>query len=92
MLTATVLWGIAFSAQSRGMDFVQPMLFTALRSIVGVAALVVVIALFDLVKFRKVTLWGSAGTPEERHELLAGGWWCGVVITFAKEILTLITG
>lgn len=84
MLTATVLWGIAFSAQSRGMDFVQPMLFTALRSIVGVAALVVVIALFDLVKFGKLTLWGSAGTPEERHELLAGGWWCGVVITFAS--------
>jgi len=84
MLTATVLWGVAFSAQSRGMDFVHPMLFTALRSIVGVTALLVVIGIFDLVKFGKLTLWGSAATPQERRELLAGGWWCGLVITLAS--------
>ena len=43
MVTATILWGVAFSAQSSGMRFVDPMLFTALRSLIGVAALVVLI-------------------------------------------------
>lgn len=84
MLTATVLWGVAFSAQSRGMDFVEPMLFTSLRSAIGVIALVVVVMIFDLFREKRLTLWGSAGTPEARKELLVGGLWCGVVITFAS--------
>ncbi len=84
MITATVLWGIAFSAQSRGMDFVEPMLFTALRSATGVTALIAVIMIFDLCREKRLTFWGAAKTPEARKELLAGGWWCGVIITFAS--------
>ncbi len=83
MLAATVLWGVAFSAQSSGMDFIGPMLFTALRSTVGVLALIVVIMIFDLCREKRLTLWGSAKTPESRKELLAGGMWCGLVLTFA---------
>ena len=42
MLVATLLWGTAFSAQSMGMKFLKPMVFTTLRSVVGVAALAVI--------------------------------------------------
>ena len=35
MLIATVIWGTAFSAQSRGADLMNPMFFIMLRSIVG---------------------------------------------------------
>lgn len=59
MLTATLLWGVAFSAQSRGMDFVEPMLFTSLRSAIGVIALVVVIMIFDLFREKTVDLVGQ---------------------------------
>ena len=45
MIAATVLWGLAFSAQSSGMKFVEPMLFTAVRSVTGVFALVILIIL-----------------------------------------------
>lgn len=84
MLTATVLWGVAFSAQSRGMDYLGPMVFTALRSAVGVAALVFVVMVFDFFRFKRLTLWGEAMTSASRRELLAGGVWCGVVITAAS--------
>lgn len=84
MLTATILWGVAFSAQSRGMDYLDPMLFTALRSLVGVIALIVVIMVLDLFRLKKLSFWGSAADPSSRKELLAGGWWCGLVLTAAS--------
>lgn len=84
MLTATVLWGVAFSAQSAGMDHLGPWVFTTLRSITGVAALLAVIVIFDLCREKKITLWGNARTPEARKTLLAGGWWCGLVLTAAS--------
>jgi drug/metabolite transporter (DMT)-like permease len=84
MLTATVLWGVAFSAQSAGMDHLGPWVFTTLRSFTGVLALLAVIAVSDLCREKKITLWGSAKTPEAKKTLLAGGWWCGLVLTAAS--------
>ena len=83
MLTATVLWGVAFSAQSSGMKFVEPMLFTALRSAVGVLSLLAVIMIFDFCSEKRLTLWGSAKSKAAQRELLVGGLWCGVVISAA---------
>ena len=53
MLIATVLWGFAFSAQANGMKHVGALLFVALRSVVGVAALAGVIIVVELLKYRK---------------------------------------
>ena len=84
MILATVLWGVAFSAQSSGAQIVGPMLFVMLRSVVGVAALIVVIMAFDLVQLKHLTFWGNAETPQARRDLLWGGFWCGLVITGAS--------
>ena len=84
MITATVIWGLAFSAQSSGMNFIEPVFFTALRSITGVFALVFLIVLLDLVLFKKVTLWGRAETAAAKKELLCGGFWCGLVLAGAS--------
>ena len=84
MIIATVLWGVAVSAQSTGMKFVEPMLFTALRSLVGVIALIAVIMAIDLFREKRFSLWGSAGTAAERRELVAGGIYCGIVIAAAS--------
>ena len=84
MIAATVLWGLAFSAQSSGMKFVDPMLFTAIRSVTGVFALVIVIILLDLAVLKKVSLWGTAKDKAAKKELLSGGFWCGLVITAAS--------
>ena len=37
MIAATLLWGFAFSAQSAGMRFIDPVVFTALRSMIAAA-------------------------------------------------------
>ncbi len=89
MLAATVLWGFAFSAQSRGMDHVGPLLFVALRSIVGAAALAFTAMCFDLVRLKRITLWGSAGSAGERKTLLAGGIACGLLISAASTFQQL---
>ena len=84
MISATIIWGAAFSAQSSAMQYVKPVLFIALRSAVGVTALAAVIALSDILRNRKISLWGNAVTPGERKELLTGGLWCGICITLAS--------
>lgn len=84
MLTATVLWGVAFSAQSSGMKFVEPMIFTSLRSLVGVLSLIVVIMVFDLCTEKRLTVWGRAKSKAGQRELLLGGLWCGLVISAAS--------
>ena len=84
MLIATLIWGTAFSAQSESTKYVDALLFVALRSIAGSAALCLVIAFFDLVKEKKVTLWGNAVTLQAKKDLLIGGLLCGAVITTAS--------
>ena len=54
MITATVLWGVSFSAQSSGMRFVEPILFTTLRSLVGFLALAAVIVVTDLCRGKRM--------------------------------------
>ena len=39
LLLAALLWGIAFAAQSKGMDYVGPFTFNGARSVLGVAVL-----------------------------------------------------
>ncbi|MBR7145739.1 MAG: DMT family transporter [Lentisphaeria bacterium] len=84
MLIATVLWGFAFSAQACGMRHVGAMLFVALRSIVGVAALCVTVMCFDLVRYKRLTFWGNIQSVQEKKFLLAGGVFCGVIICGAS--------
>lgn len=84
MLIATVIWGTAFSAQSRGAHLMDAMLFIMLRSIVGVLALISVIIFLDLIRRKRISFWGEAKTKQERKFLLAGGFWCGLIITSAS--------
>lgn len=50
LLTATVIWGNAFIAQSVGMDHMGPFTFQAIRCALAVVFLIPVILLFDLGK------------------------------------------
>lgn len=84
MIIATVIWGFAFSAQSSGMKFVGPLLFVALRSVVGVLALILVCMVFDLFREKRLSIWGAAVAKEDRRFLLTGGFYCGLAITAAS--------
>ncbi len=53
LITAALIWGCAFVAQSIGMDYVEPFTFTAVRSILGALALLPCIAVFDHINKKK---------------------------------------
>lgn len=85
MIIATLLWGLAFSAQSKGKDYLDPFLFNSLRSLVGVAALIITIMTIDLIREKKVSVWGKALSPARKKELLQGGVWCGIIFAAATS-------
>ena len=47
LLLAATIWGIAFVAQSVGMEYVGPFTFNGVRSLIGAAVLVPVIFLLN---------------------------------------------
>ena len=53
LITAALIWGCAFVAQSIGMDYVEPFTFTAVRSILGALALLPFIFIFDRINKKK---------------------------------------
>lgn len=80
LLAAGLIWGMAFTAQKTGMKYLTPELFTCLRSFIGVAALLALI--IPLSKFKKERLFPE--DRQQRKDLLAGGIWCGVVLSMAS--------
>ncbi|MBQ7394758.1 MAG: DMT family transporter [Lentisphaeria bacterium] len=90
LILATLLWGSAFAAQRNAMTSITPVAFIILRNLAGVAALALVIMLLDVVRLKKISLWGSVSTPEERRTLLAGGFFCGLAI--APAMISQQTG
>ena len=49
LLLTAVIWGIAFVAQSVGMDYVGPFTFNGVRSLIGAAVLLVLAAVITFV-------------------------------------------
>ena len=47
LLLTAVIWGVAFVAQSVGMDYVSPFTFNGVRSIIGGLVLIPVILVLD---------------------------------------------
>lgn len=80
LLGAALIWGLAFSAQKTGMKYLTPELFTSLRSFIGVAVLFPAIAVIGRIK--KTPLLPA--DKKQRTHLIAGGIWCGVVLSFAS--------
>lgn len=82
LLTAAVIWGIAFVAQSVGMDYVGGFTFNAARFLIGCVVLLPVIPLLQ--RFREEHL------PQEKsgqagRTLLWGGVSCGLVLAAASN-------
>lgn len=77
-LTAFI-WGIAFVAQSEGGDAVGPYSFNCVRSFLGAAVLLPVIAWSDKRKRR----CGMTAKTKNPQALLAGGALCGIFLAVA---------
>ena len=84
LLLAAFIWGSAFVAQSVGMDYVGPLTFNCVRSIIGGVVLIPCVFLLDRLKSPEER--ARAAAESDRKTLLAGGVSCGVVLCAATSM------
>ena len=75
LLLAATIWGVAFVAQSVGMDYVGPFTFLASRSVIGAIVLLPYIYIRDKKEQKKT---------ENKKGLLIGGICCGTLLFLAS--------
>lgn len=82
LLTAAFIWGTAFVAQSKGMDYVAPFTYNAVRTLIGGVVLVPMVFLFGQKSRRKVS--------ENNNKIsFIGGIICGLVLFAASSFQQL---
>ena len=82
LLLTAAIWGVAFVAQSVGMDYIGPFTFNAIRSLVGGLVLIPCIWLLN----RKKPA-AQADTPAQSgRTLFIGGICCGVALAVASSL------
>lgn len=81
LLTATI-WGVAFVAQSVGMEYIGPFTFNAIRCVLGGLVLNPVI----LVLKKKKETGAENQEKEDKKTLWAGGIACGVILCIASNL------
>ena len=83
LLLTAVIWGVAFVAQSVGMDYVGPYTFTCVRSFIGGLFLIPCIALLN--RLNPVSPGGiRPSNAKTKGQLWIGGVCCGVMLCFAS--------
>lgn len=90
LLTATI-WGVAFVAQSVGMDYVGPFTFNATRNLIGAVVLLPCIGLLNKINGNKNENLDEKNSDQKSSDkrtqnklLLTGGVCCGVVLFIAS--------
>lgn len=81
LLLTAFIWGVAFVAQSVGMDYIGPFTFNCARCIIG--GLVLIPLIFFLRKMDK-TIRDEAETKEYKKNTVLGGICCGVFLCAAS--------
>ena len=89
LLLAAVIWGIAFVAQSVGMDYVGGFTFNAVRSLIGSAVLVPLILIpgqnnSDNFETSEAAASTTSGI-QKRKDLIIGGISCGICLCLASN-------
>ncbi len=82
LLLTAVIWGVAFVAQSVGMDYVGPFTFSATRNFIGAAVLIPVILVLE----KRKTKEQRQEEREQRPVLLKGGILCGCFLCIASSL------
>lgn len=92
LLLAAFIWGVAFVAQSVGMEYVGPFTFNAVRSVIGGVTLLPCIAVIGLSRKRSAgaehakDTEGQAGhSSSGRRQLASAGIACGILLCVATN-------
>lgn len=86
LLLTAIIWGVAFVAQSVGMDYVGPFTFNMLRSIIGGIVLIPCIFLLDKIAPKEEKKQTEEERRQGRKTLLLGGICCGVLLALAANM------
>ena len=90
LLLAAVIWGVAFVAQSVGMEYVGPFTFICVRSFIGGTVLIPCIALLNKLNAGSESAAdrlekGSEAHKKAQKQLLLGGVCCGLALCTASS-------
>ena len=85
LLLTSLIWGTAFVAQSEGMDYVGPLTFSCVRSLLGGAVLLPCIWLLGRSGKKEAGDGSRLGRGGSRKELWKGGILCGVLLCLATN-------
>ena len=88
LLLTAFIWGVAFVAQSVGMDYVGPLTFNASRFIIGAIFLIPCIAFLDKLKEKgnQAACKNIPAAPQNKKVLITGGICCGIAIAAASTL------
>ncbi len=84
LLLAAFVWGVAFVAQTEGMEYVGPFTFQGLRFIIAVIVLLPVMFVTDSIKKKQGTYVPL--TKEQKVYHIKAGIICGLVLTVASNV------
>lgn len=84
LLLAAFVWGVAFVAQTEGMEYVGPFTFQGSRFVIAVIVLIPVMLISDSIKKRQGTYIPL--TKEQKQYHIKGGIICGIVLAVAANI------
>jgi len=85
LVIAALIWGVAFVAQSVGLEYVGPFTLNATRFALGGIVLIPVIFVMDRISGKSPSLWGSKDR-NDRRTLLKGGVYCGLALSIATAL------
>lgn len=80
LLIAAFIWGTAFVAQSKGMDFLGPFSFNAVRNLTAGIVLMPLILLL-----KKINKSDSDKPVYDKNDIIKGGTICGTILFFASS-------
>ena len=89
LVLAAFIWGMAFTAQSVGMEAVGPFTLNGLRSLLGGLVLLPVIPVMDRAAEKSGEGSRAPRTPTQRRTLLHGGLLCGLALTAGSSLQQL---
>lgn len=85
LLLAASIWGVAFVAQSVGMEYVEPFTFNGIRSLMGGIVLLPVIWFMNQGKNMPAGN-GDASENKNGRDLWIGGILCGIILAAASSL------
>ncbi len=83
LLITSVIWGTAFVAQSKGMDYIEPFTYNSLRTLLGGIILIPLILIVR--NIRKKQTPSSHQSETSKKDTITGGIICGLCLYFASS-------